>query len=132
METTNDTVIEAFFNILHQDAKLAFQLAEKKEVAIIAKIPLDSGWLTGKYDAKSVFTDIRNRWSKHDIETRARLVNRVKEILQQEDNLAQKAISFCLALNTYSSQPEYPTNCDKISNISFRGNLALVSDFRWV
>ncbi|PQJ76119.1 oxidoreductase [Polaribacter gangjinensis] len=103
METTNATVIEAFFNILHQDAKLAFQLAEKKEVAIIAKIPLDSGWLTGKYDAKSVFTDIRNRWSKHDIETRARLVNRVKEILQQEDNLAQKAISFCLAYKTVST-----------------------------
>lgn len=97
METTNAKVIEAFFNILHQDTKNAFELAKEKEVAIIAKIPLDSGWLSGKYTEKSVFTDIRNRWSKQDIETRATLVKRVKELLNSEDNLAQKAISFCLS-----------------------------------
>ena len=103
METTNANVIEAFFNILHQDTKNAFQLAEQQKVAIIAKIPLDSGWLTGKYDANSVFTDIRNRWSKQDIKMRATLVNRVKEILNLENDLAQKAISFCLSYETIST-----------------------------
>jgi len=97
LNTTNATVIEAFFNILHQDASQAFDLAIEKEVGIIVKIPLDSGWLSGKYSAESTFDDIRSRWSRQDIQTRARLVNRVKEILQTKETLAQQAISFCLA-----------------------------------
>ena len=103
MDTTNATVIEAFFNILHQDAARAFAMATEKEVAIIAKIPLDSGWLSGKYTAESTFHDIRSRWSKADIETRSHLVNRVKEIIQPEDDLAQKAISFCLAYDAVAT-----------------------------
>lgn len=103
MNTTNAGVIEAFFNILHQDAARAFNLAKEKGVGIIAKIPLDSGWLSGKYNAESTFQDIRKRWSKEDIQTRAHLVDRVKEIVQAEDNLAQKAISFCLGHKAIST-----------------------------
>ena len=103
MNTTNAKVIEAFFNILHQDTSRAFSMAIEKEVGIIAKIPLDSGWLSGKYNAESTFNDIRNRWSKRDIQTRAQLVNSVKEIIQVKDNLAQKAISFCLAYDAVST-----------------------------
>ncbi len=103
LTTTGAKVIEAFFNILHQDASRAFDLATQKEVGIIAKIPLDSGWLSGKYNAESVFQDIRSRWSKQDIQTRADLVNRVKEIVHAKDDLAQKAISFCLAYDAVST-----------------------------
>lgn len=103
MNTTNAKVIEAFFNILHQDASRAFALALEKEVGIIAKIPLDSGWLSGKYNAESTFNDIRSRWSRLDINTRAHLVNRIKEIVHEKDNLAQKAISFCLAYDAVST-----------------------------
>lgn len=103
MTTTNAKVIEAFFNILHQDTSRAFEMAVEKEVGIIVKIPLDSGWLSGKYNAESTFHGVRSRWSVQDIETRAQLVNRVKEIVQTEDDLAQKAISFCLAYKAVST-----------------------------
>ncbi len=103
METTNSQVIEAFFNILHQDVARAFDAALEKEVAIIAKIPLDSGWLSGNYDAHSTFTDIRNRWSEEDIRTRAALVDRVREITGSERVLSQTAISFCLAYEAVST-----------------------------
>jgi len=103
MDTTNAKVIEAFFNILHQDASRAFDLAKEKEVGIIVKIPLDSGWLSGKYNAESTFHDIRSRWTMQDIQTRAHLVNRVKEILQVKDDLAQKAIAFCLGYDAVST-----------------------------
>lgn len=103
MDTTNAKVIEAFFNMLHQDASRAFDLAIKKEVGIIVKIPLDSGWLSGKYNAESTFDDIRSRWSRQDIQTRANLVNRVMEIVHAKDDLAQKAISFCLAYDAVST-----------------------------
>jgi aryl-alcohol dehydrogenase-like predicted oxidoreductase len=103
MNTTNAKVIEAFFNILHQDTSRIFDSAMEKEMGIIVKIPLDSGWLSGKYSAESSFQDIRSRWSRKDIQTRAQLVNRVKEIMQVKDNLTQKAISFCLAYDAVST-----------------------------
>ena len=103
MNTTNAEVIEAFFNILHQDAARAFAQAKGKGVGIIVKIPLDSGWLSGKYTAESTFQDIRSRWSARDIQTRAHLVNRVKEIIRTKDDLAQKAISFCLAYDAVAT-----------------------------
>ena len=103
METTGSEVIEAFFNILHQDVARAFDRAKEKGVAIIAKIPLDSGWLSGSYNAKSSFTDIRSRWSDKDIETRAALVDRVREISGKDRALAQTAISFCLAYDAVST-----------------------------
>jgi aryl-alcohol dehydrogenase-like predicted oxidoreductase len=103
MNTTNAKVIEAFFNILHQDTSRIFDSAMEKEMGIIVKIPLDSGWLSRKYTAESSFQDIRSRWSRKDIQTRAQLVNRVKEIMQVKDNLTQKAISFCLAYDAVST-----------------------------
>ncbi|HQX03440.1 MAG TPA: aldo/keto reductase [Flavobacterium sp.] len=103
MNTTNAQVIEAFFNILHQDAARAFELAKEKEVRIIAKIPLDSGWLSGKYTAESTFDDIRSRWSRADIATRAHLVTRVKELVGAEENLASVALSFCLGYDAIST-----------------------------
>jgi aryl-alcohol dehydrogenase-like predicted oxidoreductase len=103
MDTTNSKVIEAFFNIFHQDTLRGFEKAQTNEVAIIVKIPLDSGWLTGKYNAESSFNDIRSRWSKEDIETRANLVNKVKSIIGTEESLTQQAIAFCLAYDAVST-----------------------------
>ncbi len=103
METTESEINKDFFNILHQDAARAFEKAKAKGLGIIVKIPLDSGWLSGKYDAESTFDDIRSRWSKSDILTRAKLVERVREIIGKERNLARSAISFCLAYDAVST-----------------------------
>ena len=97
INTTDAEVVEAFFNIIHQDSKNAFKKAKEKGVKIIAKIPLDSGWLTGKYNSKSTFSGVRDRWSKEEIETRAMFVEQIKSILYESDNLSQAAIAFCLA-----------------------------------
>ena len=103
MDTTNSKVMEVFFNIFHQDTSRGFEQAQNEKVGIIVKIPLDSGWLTGKYNSESSFNDIRGRWSKEDIETRAKLVNKVKSIFGAEKNLAQKAIAFCLSYDAVST-----------------------------
>lgn len=97
LTTTGATVVEAFYNILHQDIAKSFDLALEKGTAIIAKIPLDSGWLTGKYDKDSSFDGVRSRWSKDDIATRAALVDRVREIIDSDRPMAQQAIAFCAA-----------------------------------
>lgn len=116
LETTNGEVIEAFFNILHQDTARAFGLALEKKVAIIAKVPLDSGWLSGKYNAESIFTDIRKRWKKNDIKTRAVLVDRVRDIILKEANLVHTAISFCLAYDAVSTVIPGNTSIKQLKN----------------
>lgn len=119
LQTTNSKVIEVFFNILHQDAARAFDLAKEKNVGVIVKIPLDSGWLTGKYDENSVFDDIRKRWSKADIKTRTSLIDKVKNIIGRDANLAQAAISFCLAFDAVSTVIPGNTNLQQLKeNIS--------------
>jgi aryl-alcohol dehydrogenase-like predicted oxidoreductase len=136
MTTTKAKVIEAFFNIMHQDTSRAFAMAIEKEVGIIVKIPLDSGWLSGKYTAESTFNDIRNRWSRQDIQTRAHLVNRVKEIIQAKDNLAQKAISFCLAYDAVATVipgnvnvAQLTSNVESVNNPISRELVEKLEDF---
>jgi len=136
MDTTNAGVIEAFFNILHQDTAQAFDLAKEKGVGIIAKIPLDSGWLSGKYTAESTFNDIRKRWSKQDIQTRAQLVNRVKQIVHAEDDLAQKAISFCLGYDAVATVipgniniAQLKSNVESVNNPMAKETIKKLEDF---
>ena len=103
MSTTKCEVIEAFFNIFHQDAGKAFDMAKERAVSIVVKIPLDSGWLSGKYIAESKFNDIRKRWSRDDIKTRASLVDKVKVLLNDDDEISQTAIAFCLAYDAVAT-----------------------------
>ncbi len=116
MDTTNSKVMEVFFNIFHQDTLRGFEQAQNEEVGIIVKIPLDSGWLTGKYNTESSFNDIRSRWSKEDIETRAKLVNKVKSIFGKEENLSQNAIAFCLAYDAVSTVIPGNVNVEQLTS----------------
>jgi aryl-alcohol dehydrogenase-like predicted oxidoreductase len=103
LDTTNGQVVEAFFNILHQDTGRAFEQAEAQGVAVIAKIPLDSGWLSWKYGLQSTFRGVRSRWSQADIEKRAALVEAVEEILAPGFRLPQAALAFCMAHDAVST-----------------------------
>lgn len=123
LSTTNAKVIEAFFNILHQDSRNAFPLAEKKDASIIVKIPLDSGWLSGKYNENSNFDDIRSRWSRKDIETRAMLVKDLKNTIGDED-LVQTAIAFCLSYDVVKTVIPGNKNINQLlSNIEAGKNI---------
>jgi aryl-alcohol dehydrogenase-like predicted oxidoreductase len=119
LESTNARVIQSFFNILHQDCKGAFDQVQKHGAAVIAKIPFDSGWLTGKYTATSEFEGVRARWSREDIATRAALVDRVKSIVGGEAELMPAALSFCTAFDAVSTViPGAITEAQLKSNIA--------------
>jgi len=61
------------------------------------KVPLDSGWLSGKYDRVSTFEGIRNRWPRSVIERRAGLVEQVRALLPAGVSMPQAALRFVLA-----------------------------------
>ncbi|MCF8414101.1 MAG: aldo/keto reductase [Melioribacteraceae bacterium] len=118
IQETNGKVVEAFFNIIHQDSKNAFNLAKTNDVGIIVKIPLDSGWLSGKYNASSKFDDLRSRWSEKDIKIRAELVEKIKSILNENENenIAQAAIAFCLSYPGVSTVIPGTKNIGQLQN----------------
>ncbi|MBL7473054.1 aldo/keto reductase [Robertkochia sediminum] len=116
MRTTNCEVIEAFFNILWQDVAGAFPMAQEKGVGIIVKIPLDSGWLSGKYTAESRFDDVRGRWSEQDIRTRAKLLDRVRDIIGPDANMVHTAIAFCLSYDAVSTVIPGNANLDQLKS----------------
>lgn len=102
LRNTGSEVLEIFFNILHQDVRKAFPLVREKDAGIIVKIPLDSGWLTGKYSAESRFDGVRSRWSEEDIARRAGLVSRLDWLTSDGSPLANKAIAYVLSYEEVS------------------------------
>lgn len=96
LDFTESKVIEVMFNLFHQDPRQAFKKAANKNVGLIVKVPLDSGWLSGKYDDKSVFTDIRNRWDGKQLKKRAELLPAVREALEPEETMVQLALRYIL------------------------------------
>lgn len=96
IRNTGSEVIEVMFNIFHQEPRKAFEKAADRNVGLIVKVPLDSGWLSGKYDDRSVFTDIRSRWDGKQLKKRAELLPAVKEALEQEETMVQLALRYIL------------------------------------
>lgn len=97
MKNTNSGIIEIMFNIFHQEPAEAFKLAKEKKIGLVAKVPLDSGWLSGKYSARSSFSDIRGRWAPEVLERRARLLEKIKFITNENTTMAQAALQFILS-----------------------------------
>jgi len=96
-ETTHSQAAEVLFNAFLQDTRLAFRTARDSGLGLIAKVPLDSGWLSGKYNQQSRFDGIRDRWTKADITRRAALVEKLRELLPEGLPLAQAALRFILS-----------------------------------
>ncbi|AGB40283.1 putative oxidoreductase, aryl-alcohol dehydrogenase like protein [Halobacteroides halobius DSM 5150] len=110
IENTKAEVIEVMFNILYQEPRKVFDKAKEAGVGLIIKVPLDSGWLTGKYNKNSNFTGIRARWSQEVIERRAQLVDKIKQIKSDQRDMVDEALRFIL------SYPEVSTVIPGIRN----------------
>jgi aryl-alcohol dehydrogenase-like predicted oxidoreductase len=102
LRNTRSEVLEILFNILHQDVRRALPLVRERRVGTIVKVPLDSGWLTGRMDSASRFTGIRARWTPDVTARRAELVARLGWLTADGSELASKAIAYLLAYDEVS------------------------------
>lgn len=102
-ESTPSGAAEILFNAFHQEPRRAFPAAASRGVGLIAKVPLDSGWLSGKYDEQSRFAGIRERWTPEVVARRAALVRELRALLPAGLTLPQAALRYVLA------QPEIAT-----------------------
>jgi aryl-alcohol dehydrogenase-like predicted oxidoreductase len=102
LETTSQ-VVEVRFNALHQEPLAGMEHATGQGVGVIVKVPLESGWLSGRYRAQSTFDDVRSRWTRDEIMRRARLVQGFERILPEGTPVAHGALQFVLAQSAVST-----------------------------
>lgn len=110
--------IEIMFNMIHQDPRYLFEECKKRDIMLIIKVPLDSGWLTGKYNESSIFHDIRQRWSKEEIVRRARIVEDFKSITNSS-NLIHDALRYILSFDAVTTViPGIKNRQQLVSNVA--------------
>lgn len=97
MDTTKSKALEVFFNALYQEPLPAFQKAQEHGAGIIVKVPLDSGWLSGRYRKGHRFDDIRKRWPPEVVERRSTLVKEFAKLIPEGTSMAHAALQFILA-----------------------------------
>lgn len=103
LDTTKSNAAEVFFNALYQETLPAFEKAQARGMGLIIKVPLDSGWLSGRYRGNHKFDDIRSRWSPEVLARRSDLVEKFATLVPEGTSMAQAALQFVLA------QPEVST-----------------------
>lgn len=97
VDTTKSKALEVFFNALYQEPLPAFQKAYENGVGIIIKVPLDSGWLSGRYRTGHHFDDIRKRWPPDVVARRSELVEQFARLIPEGTSMAHAALQFILA-----------------------------------
>lgn len=117
IEYSNVTTVQIIFNLFRQrPSQLFFSEAKKKDIGIIARVPLASGLLTGKFDAKTTFDaqDHRNfnrngdafdkgeTFSGIDYELGLKAVEELKALFPETANLAPIALQWILSFNEIS------------------------------
>ncbi|WP_348799591.1 aldo/keto reductase [Flavobacterium adhaerens] len=117
IEYSNVTTVQIIFNLFRQrPTELFFKEAQKKDIGIIARVPLASGLLTGKFDSKTIFgaDDHRNfnregaafdkgeTFSGIDYELGLQAVDALKALFPEVTNLAPIALQWILSFNEVS------------------------------
>jgi aryl-alcohol dehydrogenase-like predicted oxidoreductase len=97
LRTSRSQAVEVRMSALFQETWPSLERAHEKGVGTIIKVPLESGWLSGRYSADTLFTGVRSRWSRDDIALRADLVDEFRSLLPEGVSVAHGALRFLLA-----------------------------------
>jgi len=97
IDTTRSKAAELMYNVFYQEPAAAFPKAREHGVGLIVKVPLDSGWLSGKYRQDAKFADVRSRWPREVLERRSRLIEQYAALVPPGVPLAQASLQYILA-----------------------------------
>jgi aryl-alcohol dehydrogenase-like predicted oxidoreductase len=117
LEYPNVVSVQIIFNIFRQrPSELFFPLAQEKNVAILARVPLASGLLTGKMSEKTTFPeddhrnynregeafDVGETFAGVDFKTGLKAVDELRELVPAEYSMAQFALRWILMSDAVS------------------------------
>ncbi|MFD1673341.1 aldo/keto reductase [Alicyclobacillus fodiniaquatilis] len=96
----NAKAIQVVYNRLDQTPeKRVFASCERQDLGVLARVPLASGYLSGKYKPGAVFpeNDVRSRHDKEQVEARLKEVERIAQSEVPEGApMASWALAWCL------------------------------------
>ncbi len=111
IEYPNVQSVQIIFNMFrHRPAELFFEQAKKRRVGILARVPLASGMLTGKFKPDTKFTsDDHRKFNRHgeafdrgetfsgvDYDVGLKVVEKLREICQAKMSMVQFALRWIL------------------------------------
>jgi aryl-alcohol dehydrogenase-like predicted oxidoreductase len=117
IEFPNVQSVQIIFNMFRQrPADLFFKLAQERQVAILARVPLSSGMLTGKFAKDTHFSandhrrynrhgesfDVGETFSGVDYDLSLEAVEKLKAIMPQGMSMAQFALRWILMFDAVS------------------------------
>ena len=117
IEYPNVKSVQIIFNMFRQrPADLFFQMAKERQIAILARVPLSSGMLTGKMSLETKFEDSDHRlFNRHgeafdrgetfsgvDYKTGLEAVEELKKMLPENATMAQFALRWILMFDAVS------------------------------
>ena len=112
MEYPNVTTVQIIFNVFRQrPSELFFDLVKKHDIGVIARVPLASGLLTGKFTKETTFGEEDHRnfnrngeafdkgetFSGIDYDRGLQAVEELKKLFPNERNLAPIALQWILS-----------------------------------
>ena len=117
IEFSNVQTVQIIFNIFRQrPADLFFQLAQEKQVGILARVPLSSGMLTGKINRSTHFqADDHRQFNRHgeafdkgetfsgvDFDLSLRAIDELRSLVPEGWSMAQFALRWILMFEAVS------------------------------
>ena len=133
IEFSNVTTVQIIFNMFrHRPSELFFREAKTRNIGILARVPLASGLLTGKFKADTNFSDGDHRnfnrdgqmfdkgetFSGVNYEMGLRAVDELQSIFSEDIPLAHQALKWVLMFNEVSCVIPGASSVDQvISNI---------------
>ena len=134
LDYPNVKSVQIIFNAFRQrPTELFFEQAKRKQVGVIARVPLASGLLTGKFDRQTTFGKDDHRhfnrdgagfdkgetFSGIDYEQGLRAVAALREIFPGEQNLAPRALQWILQHEAVSTVIPGASKAEQVtSNLS--------------
>lgn len=97
LATTDSKALEVYLSAFHQETWDATERAGAAGAGSVVKVALESGWLTGRYDASATFSGVRSRWTPPEVRRRAALTGRFLELVPEGWTPVQTALRFALA-----------------------------------
>ena len=143
IEYPNLASVQIIFNIFRQrPAELFFEQAKKRDVAILARVPLASGLLSGKFTREAAFADNDHRhfnvqgdafdvgetFAGIDFETGLEAVERLRALCPGEATLAQFALRWILMFDAVSCAIPGAKRPDQVEQNAGASDLPAISD----
>ena len=138
IEFPNVKSVQIIFNIIRpRPAELFFQLSQERQVAILARVPLASGLLSGKMTRQTTFgADDHRNYNRHgesfdvgetfsgvDFETGLEAVEQIRPLVPEDMTMAQFALRWILMFDAVT------TAIPGAKNIHQAGDNAKASQF---